>query len=313
MAPRIHLCCSTQELASQASQAMRSLKEASAKAAELATAQEAARKLLKEELEAERAESAASREAARKAVQMLATKEVEWKEELSTALTEVAEKVEQEAVIREALFKYKMETLDAVISLEKEAAVETERKMRDNQEMAVALTEVASKVEAEATSAQKLLLVEKANAGLSVYGPGLECAVEFVVSAPAGAQGVLLIGNANALGGWDKARGVPMSRSGEGGEWRCTVQLAAARVYAYKYVITDAQGNAVDEPQQENVLSIRGTEDTLQVLDEWAAPQRGKVVSATGTELRQERLAALLADIVAEAIPPSSSSVSLSR
>lgn len=266
-----------------------------------------------QELQAERTESAASRDAARRAVEMLSAKEAEWQEQLSTALVEVAEKVEQEALIREALFKYKMETLDAVISLERESAGEADRKMRDTAGMAVALSEVATKVEAEAAVTQgKLQLLERANANLKAYGPSADCAVEFVVSAPAGAAGVLLVGNATVLGGWDKARGVPMSQ-GASGEWRCAVPLASARVYAYKYLIIDAEGNVAEVPAQESILSIRSEEGTLQVLDEWGAPQRGRVLSEAGSELRQDRLAALLAEIVAEAIPPSSSSVGLSR
>lgn len=300
------------------------MKEASARAAEVAVQQESARQLLTQELEAERAESASSREAARRAAEALAAKEAEWKQELSAALADVAEKYEQESLLKEAMFKYKMEALESLIMIEKDAVSEAERRVRESADMAAALGEVAAKVEREAASTQALLQTEAVAAAAvqaqvaaaGPFGASSGCAVEFVVgNTPEGAAGVALVGNAQALGAWDAARGVRMQR-GAGGEWRCVVMLASARVYLYRYVLTDGEGRPLEEARQQrqdSALSIRAAEDALQVQDDWEAPQTGAVLSAAGLELRQDRLASLLTELVAEQIPPGPSSIDRAR
>lgn len=61
----------------------------------------------------------------------------------------------------------------------------------------------------------------------------------------------------------------------------------------------DGNGKETWQNGQDNILSIRGHEDFLQVIDDWSGEAlSSKVVSAIGTEGRQERLVNLLGEIV---------------
>lgn len=121
---------------------------------------------------------------------------------------------------------------------------------------------------------------------------------------------------------WEPAQAIPMEW-GADGVWRAAVTLPSGRVYTYRYRCSQQQagdggayssgggraaaaglGVGVGDFQgwqspADSILSVRASEEYIQVIDDWSAdPSLSKVVSASGTEGRQERLVNLLSEIV---------------
>lgn len=252
------------ELAAQRAEQAR-LKEAAAEAAARLAEQEAA---FRRELDKEKAVAALTlQEATRRIGDELAAKESELKRDLQVALFDGQQKAALEAAEREELLRGKLEQLAAAVQAERKTAAEIQAKLRST--------------EAAASRAPE----------------PVDCLVEFCVNAPHDIGDLFVCGNAPALGEWKVENAVPMKNSD--GIWRTQVCISN-KLVTYKYVAVDRNtGRQVWQNGQDNVLSIRPTEDFVEVVDAWNGdPLASKVVSATGVEGRQERLVNLLTEIV---------------